>query len=204
VDDAAFLEMEFYKMSFYQRLVKRLGDIGISFLCLVALSPLMGLIALAIKAEDRGPVFFRQKRLTIRGREFTIWKFRTMSVEASLHDSQVSTAVNDSRITRVGHVLRRFRMDEIPQFLNVLRGEMSLVGPRPLVPGELEAHGGLKLYQKVKPGITGWWACNGRSNIDYRERLDLEYYYVKNCSLYLDLMCILRTLVVVITGKGAV
>ena len=78
VDDAAFLEMEFYKMSFYQRLVKRLGDIGISFLCLVALSPLMGLIALAIKAEDRGPVFFRQKRLTIRGREFTIWKFRTM------------------------------------------------------------------------------------------------------------------------------
>ena len=80
---------------------------------------------------------------------------------------------------------------------------MSLVGPRPLVVGELEAHNGLKLYQKVKPGITGWWGCNGRSNIDYRERLELEYYYVKNCSLYLDLLCILRTVWAVLKKDGA-
>ena len=80
---------------------------------------------------------------------------------------------------------------------------MSLVGPRPLVAGELQAHNGLKLYEKVKPGITGWWGCNGRSNIDYKERLELEYYYVKNCSLYLDVLCILRTALAVLKRDGA-
>ena len=82
-------------------------------------------------------------------------------------------------------------------------GDMSLVGPRPLVEGELEAHNGLKIYQKVKPGITGWWGCNGRSNIDYRERLELEYYYVRNCSFYLDLLCLFRTVLAVIKNDGA-
>ena len=81
----------------------------------------------------------------------------------------------------------------MPQFINVLKGDMSLVGPRPLIPGELEMHNGIKLYNMLKPGITGWWGCNGRSNIEYKERLELEYYYVKNCSLYLDCLCIIRT-----------
>ena len=109
----------------------------------------------------------------------------------------------DPRITRVGRILRKTSIDEVPQFINVLFGDMSLVGPRPLVAGELEQHGGLKLYQKVKPGITGWWGCNGRSNIDYRERLELEYYYVKNCSLYLDAICIARTALAVLKKDGA-
>lgn len=200
VDDAAFLEMEFYKMSFYQRLVKRLGDIGISFLCLVALSPLMGLIALAIKAEDRGPVFFRQKRLTIRGREFTIWKFRTMSVEASLHDSQVSTAVNDSRITRVGHVLRRFRMDEIPQFLNVLRGEMSLVGPRPEMLANIdrykESFPDFAYREKMKAGITGYAQIEGRYNTTPEDKLMLDLMYIESFSIWLDVKLLMRTVTV--------
>ena len=87
---------------------------------------------------------------------------------------------HDPRITKAGQVLRKTSIDELPQLINVLTGDMSLVGPRPLVEGELEQHGGLKIYNKVKPGITGWWACNGRSNIDYRERLELEYYYVNS------------------------
>ena len=110
---------------------------------------------------------------------------------------------NDPRITKVGRILRKTSIDELPQMINVLKGDMSLVGPRPLVDGELEQHGGLKLYQRVKPGITGWWGCNGRSNIDYRERLELEYYYVRNCSLYLDILCIFRTIVAVIKKDGA-
>ena len=110
---------------------------------------------------------------------------------------------NDPRITKIGRILRKTSLDEFPQLINVLIGNMSLVGPRPLVEGELEAHSGLKLYQRVKPGITGWWGCNGRSNIDYRERLELEYYYVKHCSLYLDLLCIFRTMLAVVKKDGA-
>ena len=90
---------------------------------------------------------------------------------------------HDHRITKTGEILRKTSMDEMPQFINVLKGEMSVIGPRPLVVDELESHGGLELYTRVKPGITGWWGCNGRSNTSYEERLELEYYYVKNCLL---------------------
>ena len=110
---------------------------------------------------------------------------------------------DDPRITKAGRFLRKTSLDEFPQFINVLKGDMSLVGPRPLVVGELEEHDGLTLYNRVKPGITGWWACNGRSNISYKERLELEYYYVKNRSLYLDLLIIVRTAIAVFRGQGA-
>ena len=103
----------------------------------------------------------------------------------------------------MGKLLRKCSLDELPQCVNMLLGSMSLVGPRPLVDGELEAHGGLKLYQKVKPGITGWWGCNGRSNIEYRERLELEYYYIKNFSMYLEILCVFRTFFAVLKKDGA-
>ena len=109
----------------------------------------------------------------------------------------------DPRVTRIGRFIRKTSLDEFPQFLNVLQGDMSVIGPRPLVPGELKEKKGLNLYERVKPGITGWWGCNGRSNISYEERLELEYYYVKNFSLGLDIMCILKTIYVVLFQKGA-
>ena len=197
VDDAPFLEMEFFKMSFFQRAAKRMGDILLSLLCLIILSPLMGIIALAIKAEDGGPVFFRQKRLTIRGWEFTIWKFRTMKIEASLHDNQVSTALHDPRITKVGKVLRRFRMDEIPQFLNVLKGEMSLVGPRPEMLANIdrykETYPDFAYREKMKAGITGYAQIEGRYNTTPEDKLMLDLMYIESFSIWLDIKLLMRT-----------
>ena len=198
VDDAPFLEMEFYKMSFFQRAVKRMGDIVISLFSLAVLSPLMGIIALAIKAEDRGPVFFRQSRLTIRGKEFTIWKFRTMSVQT---DHTVSTAIGDPRITRVGRVLRRFRMDEIPQFLNVLKGEMSLVGPRPEMLSNIErykeSYPDFAYREKMKAGITGYAQIEGRYNTTPEDKLMLDLMYIESFSVWLDIKLLMRTATVV-------
>ncbi len=206
VDDAPFLEMEFYKMSFYQRFVKRSGDILISAFCLLVLSPLMGIVALAIKAEDGGTVFFRQKRLTIRGREFTIWKFRTMKMDASLHDNQVSTAVNDPRVTRVGTVLRRFRMDEIPQFINVLKGEMSLVGPRPEMLANIgrykETYPEFVYREKMKAGITGYAQIEGRYNTTPEDKLMLDLMYIESFSIWLDIKLLLRTVTVLFKGDS--
>ena len=197
VDDAPFLEMEFFKMSFFQRIAKRLGDIVISLLCLVLLSPLMAVIAIAIKAEDRGPVFFRQKRLTIRGWEFTICKSRTMTVEDSSHESTVSTAINDPRITKVGKVLRHFRMDEIPQFLNVLRGEMSLVGPRPEMLANIdrykETYPDFAYREKMKAGITGYAQIEGRYNTTPEDKLMLDLMYIESFSIWLDVKLLMRT-----------
>ena len=111
---------------------------------------------------------------------------------------------NDPRITKVGKILRKTSLDELPQFINVLLGDMSLIGPRPLLKGELEQHNGdSKVYESVKPGITGWWACNGRSATTYEQRLEYEYYYVNNFGLLLDLKCIFKTIKVVIERKGA-
>ena len=165
---------------------------------------------------DDYPVIFKQKRIGLDGKEFDLYKFRTMVPNADevlkelLKDKQLRKEWNknqkldiDPRITKVGKILRKTSLDELPQFVNVLKGEMSIIGPRPLVPGELKSKNGIKLYEKVKPGITGWWACNGRSNMSYEERLEHEYYYVRNCSLYLDILCVLRTIYVVAFGKGA-
>ncbi len=197
--------------------IKRFIDILCSLAGLIILVPITIIVKLLYLATgDTAKVFYRQRRIGENGKEIRIWKFRTMVSNADevltemLKDPRYKAEwdanqkfTNDPRITKVGRILRKTSIDELPQFLNVLQGDMSLVGPRPLVAGELEKFGGLKLYQKVKPGITGWWGCNGRSNIDYRERLELEYYYVRNCSLYLDLLCIFRTILAVIKKDGA-
>jgi len=197
VDDAPFLEMEYYKMSFFQRIAKRLGDIFISLFCLILLSPLMLITAIAIKLEDHGPVFFRQKRLTIRGREFTIWKFRTMTVEASSREHQVSTEINDPRITKVGRVLRKYRMDEIPQFWNVLRGEMSLVGPRPEMISNIDMYKAtlpdFVYREKMKAGITGYAQIEGRYNTTPEDKLMLDMMYIESFSVWLDVKLLMRT-----------
>ena len=196
---------------------KRAADIFFGMVGLLVLIPITIGIKLAnVLSGDRASIFYRQSRLGQYGKTIRIWKFRSMvpnadevlqellkqeSYRREWEENQKFD--NDPRITKVGRFIRKTSIDELPQLLNVLAGDMSIVGPRPLVKGELEAHGGLKLYQRVKPGITGWWGCNGRSNIDYRERLELEYYYVKNCSLYLDILCIFRTVFAVLKRDGA-
>ena len=197
--------------------IKRFMDIVCGLIGTILLIPITIIVKLVyLLTGDKAKIFYRQKRVGQNGKEIKIWKFRSMVPNADdiLQEmlkeekwrkqwEENQKFDNDPRITKAGRILRKTSIDELPQLLNVLVGDMSLVGPRPLVEGELEEHGGLKLYQKVKPGITGWWGCNGRSNIDYRERLELEYYYVKNCSLYLDALCIFRTALAVIKKDGA-
>ena len=197
--------------------IKRLMDILLGIAGIVLLLPLTAIVkAVYLLTGDRAKIFYSQIRVGRDGEPIRIWKYRTMVPDAEerlkkmLEDEKYRKEweenqkfANDPRITKFGRILRKTSLDEFPQLINVLLGDMSMVGPRPLVAGELEQHDGLKLYQRVKPGITGWWGCNGRSNIDYRERLELEYYYVKHCSLYLDLLCILRTILAVMKKDGA-
>lgn len=198
--------------------VKRIADIVCGLIGLVVLVPVTLFVKLAyLSIGDRHSIFYRQARVGQNGKPIYIWKFRSMVsnagevLEELLKDEKYREEWDanqkfeeDPRITRVGDILRKTSIDELPQLINVLKGDMSLVGPRPLVQGELEKHGGLKLYERVKPGITGWWACNGRSNIEYRERLELEYYYVRHLSLHVDILCVLRTVFAVFKRDGAV
>ena len=196
---------------------KRICDFVIGLFGCILLLPVMAVVkAASILSGDFTPIFYYQTRVGQYGKVFKLYKFRSMVPNA---DEVLNELLrhedyrkqweanqkfdNDPRITKIGHFLRRTSLDEIPQFINMVKGEMSLIGPRPLVVGELMSHDGLTLYNRVKPGITGWWACNGRSNINYRERLELEYYYVKNCSLYLDAVCIVRTILAVLNREGA-
>ena len=197
--------------------IKRLIDILLGIIGVIMLVPVTVIIkAVYLLTGDKAPIFYSHIRVGQDGVPIRIWKYRTMipdadkQLEILLQDENYRKEweenqkfANDPRITKAGRILRKTSLDELPQMINVLLGDMSLVGPRPLVKGELELHDGLKLYQRVKPGITGWWGCNGRSNIEYRERLELEYYYVKHCSLYLDLLCIFRTMLAVVKKDGA-
>ena len=197
--------------------VKRVLDLIFGLTGLVLLIPATAAVKLAyIISGDRAKIFYTQKRIGKNGKEIRILKYRTMVADADkqleklLEDEELrreweasQKLKNDPRITKVGRFLRKASVDELPQVVNLLKGDMSLVGPRPLIEGELEDHEGLKLYQRVKPGITGWWACNGRSNIEYRERLELEYYYIKNFSMYLDVLCVFRTVLAVLKKDGA-
>lgn len=197
--------------------VKRVIDILAGLLGMIILLPVAAAVKLAyLLGGDRAKILYRQNRIGKNGRPIKIYKFRTMVPDADEKLKELlknekycaeweanQKLADDPRITKAGRILRKTSIDELPQLINVLRGDMSVVGPRPLVDGELEAHGGMKIYQQVKPGITGWWGCNGRSNISYRERLELEYYYVRNFSVYLDFLCVLRTAISVLTRKGA-
>lgn len=197
-------------------LAKRAFDVVLAAVLLVALAPLLALIAVAIKLDSPGPAFFRQQRVGLGGRRFTMWKFRSMVADAdavrdrlahlnTYGDSRLFKLANDPRITRVGRLLRRTSMDELPQLLNVVRGEMSLVGPRPPLPcevAEYEPHHFDRL--SVIPGITGPWQVSGRNLItDFEEVVRLERSYIRSWSLGLDLKILLRTIKVVVSGEGA-
>lgn len=212
-------ESVLFKIKHYTFLfIKRLFDIIVSFVGVILMLPLMLIVKISyILTGDFHSIFYQQKRIGKNGKYIYIYKFRTMVYDAEEILKEIlkkpkykkewkekQKITDDPRITKVGKILRKTSLDEIPQFLNVLRGDMSLIGPRPLVEGELDAHNGNhKIYESVRPGITGWWACSGRSNIDYDERLKLEYFYVKNQSLLLDIKCIFKTIKAVIFKTGA-
>lgn len=195
------------------RVLKRAMDIAGATPALVLVAPLVALAAVAIKLDSPGPVFFRQERVGRRGRKFTLFKLRTMEVGA--HERQEELAAlsrdrhwlhldHDPRVTRVGRFLRRTSMDELPQLWNVLKGEMSLVGPRPIVETEArQLHGWGLSRADLTPGLTGLWQVLGRTHIPFAEMIKLDYLYITNWSLWTDVRLILRTLPIVVARRGA-
>lgn len=182
---------------------KRFCDVIFSFFALVLLAPLLSLIAIAIKLDSPGPVFFRQERLGQRGRIFRICKFRTMVIGAAKMGRGLNVVERDPRITRVGRVLRRLSLDELPQLINIFRGEMSLVGPRPGLPLHLEIYDDFqKRRLEVKPGLTGPSQVRGRAALSWPERIEMDIDYIDNYSLWLDISIILRTFKVLVSQEG--
>lgn len=191
-------------------IVKRVFDLLCSTVLIVLSAPVMLVTALAIKLESAGPVFYRQERVGANGRTFLVTKFRSMRTDAEKDGKPRWAAANDDRITRVGHVIRRLRIDELPQLFNVLAGDMSLVGPRPERPFFVEQLTNEIPYYAVrhslKPGVTGWAQVRyqyGSTIEDSQEKLQYDLYYVKNHSLLLDIVVLFETVGVVLTGKGA-
>ncbi|MGG1630901.1 sugar transferase [Rossellomorea sp. NRS-1567] len=174
-------------------IVKRLADIIFSLILLIVLFPFLILIGLAIKTDSKGPVLFKQRRIGLNGKEFLIYKFRTMVVDAE-NIGPPSTSQGDSRITKIGQWLRRFSIDEIPQLINVVKGDMSFIGPRPTVKELYDKFDDeRKCAYRVSPGITGYAQVNGRSQLSLNEKKRLEVYYADNISLLMDIKILIRT-----------
>jgi exopolysaccharide biosynthesis polyprenyl glycosylphosphotransferase len=198
----------------YQRSLKRLFDIFTSGAALVVLAPLLFVVAVLIKLTSRGPIFFKQERAGLHGRPFHMFKFRTMVVNAEALKAQlekqneqtgpVFKMKNDPRITSIGRFLRKHSIDELPQLINVLRGDMSVVGPRPPVPKEVAQYEGWQRRRlSVRPGLTCIWQVSGRNQISFKEWMFLDMRYIDHWSLMDDLSLILQTFPVVLTGRGA-
>ncbi|AWR86212.1 undecaprenyl-phosphate galactose phosphotransferase WbaP [Meiothermus taiwanensis] len=200
------------------RLVKRVIDIALVIAFALPVALLLAIIGLLIRLDSPGSVFYGQWRVGLSGNRFRAWKFRSMVRDADRllaeylqrhpelkaeweHDQKLK---NDPRVTRVGRFLRKTSLDELPQLWNVLKGEMSLVGPRPIVDEEIKRYGShFSLYAKVRPGLTGLWQVSGRNDTTYAERVAMDVYYVRNWSPWLDLYILARTVWVVLFGKGA-
>jgi lipopolysaccharide/colanic/teichoic acid biosynthesis glycosyltransferase len=179
--------------------VNRAFDIVVASAGLVVSSPLVALGALAVKLEDRGPVLYKQVRVGKDGADFELLKLRTMIVGAEKQGAGYAVDKGDSRITRVGSLLRKTSLDELPQLWNVLRGEMSLVGPRPTLAYQVEKYSERQRRRlEVKPGLTGWAQVNGRASLSWPERIELDVWYVEHRSLALDLRILLRTVSVLL------
>jgi exopolysaccharide biosynthesis polyprenyl glycosylphosphotransferase len=193
----------------WEKKLKRISDVVISFLILVLTLPMSFFVAIAIKLDSKGPVLFKQERIGMNGKKFKIYKFRSMYQDAEKNTGPVWSTKNDPRVTRVGKILRKLRIDEIPQFVNVLKGEMSLVGPRPERPYFVEQLSGqIPYYQrrlKVRPGITGWAQVKHKydeSIEDVKVKLRYDLFYIENMSLRMDIKILARTILVVLFGKG--
>ena len=178
-------------------------DILLAAALLALASPLLALAALAIKLESRGPVFYRQRRVGRAGRPFELWKLRTMVPGAEAMGAGIYIEPGDTRITRVGRLLRRFSLDELPNLVNVLRGELALVGPRPTVQSQVDRYTERQRRRlEARPGITGWAQVNGRTSLPWPERIELDVWYVEHRSLRLDIEILARTARMLATGHG--
>ena len=198
--------------------IKRCIDIILSLLWLIILSPVFLLIAILIKKEDHGNVFYKHKRIGHMNKDIYIYKFRSMTNKYKTFDEFYQTLSdeqkqewdenfkleNDPRITKIGNFLRKTSLDELPQIINILKGDMSVIGPRPVVNDEIEKYGNQKAkFLSVKPGLTGYWAANGRSATTYEDRIKLELYYIDHCSLLLDIKIFFKTILSVLKKEGA-
>ncbi|CWE57583.1 MAG: sugar transferase [Streptococcus mitis] len=187
-------------------ILKRLGDISISLIAITLFCPVFILIAIAIKLDSEGPVIFKQKRFGIHKKTFYVFKFRTMKVESPKYVATRDLQNPEQWITRVGAFLRKTSLDELPQLCNILVGDMSIVGPRPVVVSERDVIEAREKYgaNDVLPGLTGWAQINGRDNLSTDIKAKLDGYYVKNRSLITDIKCIVRTIPYVLKRKGIV
>lgn len=198
--------------------IKRCIDIILSLLGLIILSPVFLLIAILIKKEDHGNVFYKHKRIGHMNKDIYIYKFRSMTNKYKTFDEFYQTLSdeqkqewdenfkleNDPRITKIGKFIRKTSLDELPQIINILKGDMSIIGPRPVVNDEIEKYGNQKAkFLSVKPGLTGYWAANGRSATTYEDRIKLELYYIDHCSLLLDIKIFFKTILLVLKKEGA-
>ena len=195
--------------------IKRVFDIIFSLIGLVLLSPIFLIISIIIKLDSKGPVFFVHSRIGEKGKPIGIYKFRTMvnnaedliksfTPEQKEEFERSYKLENDPRITKVGDFLRKTSLDELPQILNILKGELSIIGPRPIVQSELDKYEDNKdKFLSVRPGLTGYWAANGRSDTSYEERMQMELYYVDNMSFKLDVKIFFKTIFAVLKKEGA-
>lgn len=203
LDGVPLLTVKESHISWSSQVIKRIMDIIISSIALLILSPLFAILAFVVKKDSPGPAIFKQERVGLNGRRFQIYKFRTMYVDTPKYAITPESG-DDPRITRIGKFLRRFSLDELPQFFNVFKGEMSMVGPRPEMPFIVETYDGITINRlKVKPGVTGIWQISADRAKQIHDNIDYDLYYIENFSPLLDLMIIIRTIFMAIKGKGA-
>jgi len=211
------IETYYHLLSKQEIIIKRILDMILSFVLLLVTLHIFLILSILVRIDSKGPIFYKQKRLGLNGKLFDSLKFRTMHCnadqmledllekdpEAKAEYEEYHKLSNDPRITRVGKFLRRYSLDEIPQFINVIKGEMNLIGPRSYLPREQADMGDYaRIILKVKPGITGWWQVMGRNETSFKERLELDEYYISNWSIWLDIYIILKTIWVIISGQG--
>ena len=203
---------------FRYRVIKRCADVFLVLLSVPLTLLVLGIVAVMVTLSSPGPILYSHRRIRKNGAFFSMWKFRTMCVDsaevleeylarnpkARTEWNETHKLRNDPRITPIGLFLRRYSLDELPQLWNVLAGQMSLVGPRPIVEGEIEKYGEVfDLYTKVRPGVTGLWQVSGRNNTSYQERIEYDEYYLKNWSVWLDVYILGRTIKAVLLAEGA-
>lgn len=206
---------EVFKEINIYRYMKRFLDIVIASIGLIILSPVFLVISILIKIESPGPVFFGHKRIGKNGKEFKLWKFRSMvenaeeliknfTPEQMKEFKENFKLENDPRVTKIGKILRKTSLDELPQLINIIKGDLSIIGPRPVIGEELNKYRNNKnKFLSVTPGLTGYWAANGRSNTSYQQRMMMELYYIDNISLELDAKIFFKTILSVVKKEGA-